>query len=107
MTMTDCTKMAPTVTRSQPNRASLGCGGTGASSQLNRGFHKIKQHNIENNQKCFLSSKIIIIRMISEGSCDTEDWSNDAEISSLHHRYNLDFKRYSNKKIDLIGEQNK
>jgi len=24
-----CTKMAPTVTRSQPNRASLGCGGTG------------------------------------------------------------------------------
>jgi len=25
-----CTKMAPTVTRSQPNRASLGCGGTGA-----------------------------------------------------------------------------
>jgi len=26
-----CTKMAPTVTRSQPNRASLGCGETGAS----------------------------------------------------------------------------
>jgi len=26
-----CTKMAPTVTRSQPNRASLGCVGTGAS----------------------------------------------------------------------------
>ncbi len=26
-----CTKMPPTVTRSQPNRASLGCGGTGAS----------------------------------------------------------------------------
>jgi len=25
------TKMAPTVTTSQPNRASLGCGGTGAS----------------------------------------------------------------------------
>jgi len=25
-----CTKMAPTVTRSQPNRASLGCGGKGA-----------------------------------------------------------------------------
>ncbi len=23
------------------------------------------------------------IRMISEGSCDTEDWSNDAEISAL------------------------
>jgi len=28
--------------------------------------------SIDNN-KCFLS------RMISEGSCDTEDWSNDAE----------------------------
>ncbi len=25
------------------------------------------------------------IRMISEGSCDTEDWSNDAENSALHH----------------------
>ncbi len=24
--------------------------------------------------------------MISEGSCDTEDWSNDAENSSLLHR---------------------
>ncbi len=23
--------------------------------------------------------------MISEGSCDTEDWSNDAENSALHH----------------------
>ncbi len=23
--------------------------------------------------------------MISEGSCDTEDWSNDAENSVLHH----------------------
>ncbi len=26
------------------------------------------------------------IGMISEGSCDTEDWSNDAENSALHHR---------------------
>ncbi len=26
------------------------------------------------------------IRMISEGSCDIEDWSNDAENSALHHR---------------------
>ncbi len=24
--------------------------------------------------------------MISEGSCDTEDWSNDAENTALHHR---------------------
>ncbi len=26
------------------------------------------------------------IRMISDGSCDTEDWSNDAENSALRHR---------------------
>ncbi len=26
------------------------------------------------------------IRMISEGSYDTEDWSNDAENSALRHR---------------------
>jgi len=32
------------------------------------------------------------IRIISEGSCDTEDWSNDAENSALHHR------NYSNRK---------
>ncbi len=38
-------------------------------------FHKnIKQHNWASNQ---------YIRMISEGSCDTEDWSNDAENSAL------------------------
>ncbi len=32
------------------------------------------------------------IRMISEGSCDTEDWSNDAENPALHHRNKLHFK---------------
>ncbi len=30
--------------------------------------------------------------MISEGSCDTEAWSNDAEISALHHRNKLQLK---------------
>ncbi len=34
------------------------------------------------------------IRMISEGSCDTEDWSNDAENSALHHRNKLYFRVY-------------
>ncbi len=29
------------------------------------------------------------IRMISEGSCDTEDWSNDAEDAALHPRNKL------------------
>ncbi len=37
-------------------------------------------------------------RMISEGSCDTEDWSNDAENSAAHHRHTLHFKIYSNRK---------
>jgi len=36
--------------------------------------------------------------MISEGSCDTEDWSNDAEKSVLHHRNKLHFKTYSDGK---------
>ncbi len=29
--------------------------------------------------------------MISEGSCDTEDWSNDAENSALYLRNKLHF----------------
>ncbi len=33
----------------------------------------------------FLAHQTIIMRMISEGSCDTEDWSNDAENSALNH----------------------
>ncbi len=38
--------------------------------------------NIDNNKKCFLSSKSAFW-MISDGSCDTKDWSNDAENSAL------------------------
>ncbi len=30
--------------------------------------------------------------MISEGSRDTEDWSNDAENSALHHKNKLHIK---------------
>ncbi len=33
--------------------------------------------------------------MISEGSYETQDWSNDAENSALHHRNKLHFKIYS------------
>ncbi len=44
--------------------------------------------NIDNNKKCFLIKKYIYasnqhITLISEGSCDTEDWSNDAKNSAL------------------------
>ncbi len=37
--------------------------------------------------------------MISEGSCDTEDWSNDAENSALLHMNKLCFKVYLIAKI--------
>ncbi len=42
------------------------------------------------------------IRMISEGSCDTEDWSNDAENTALHHGNNWHFKIYYTKKVKLL-----
>jgi len=41
-------KMAPTVTRAQPNRASLGCGGTGATLDV----HPANLHQL---QDAFLS----------------------------------------------------
>ncbi len=31
-------------------------------------------------------------------SCDTEDWSNDAENTALHHRNKLHFTIYSHRK---------
>jgi len=37
--------------------------------------------------------------MISGGSCDTEDWSNDAENSALHHSVKLHFKIFKNRKL--------
>ncbi len=36
--------------------------------------------------------------MISEGSRDTEDWSNGAENSALHHKNKWYFKIYENRK---------
>ncbi len=53
--------------------------------------HNCFQHNVDNKKKCFLS------RMISEWSCDTEDWSNDAENTALHHRNKFNFTVYSNR----------
>ncbi len=32
--------------------------------------------------------------MISEGSCDNENWSNDAENSALRHTNELHLKKY-------------
>ncbi len=42
---------------------------------MHDGFHKKKLMIIK--EEMFLEHQHII--MISEGSCDTEDWSNDAE----------------------------
>ncbi len=39
--------------------------------------------------------------MTFEGSCDTEDWSIEAENSALHHRNKLHLKIYSNRKLLL------
>ncbi len=36
---------------------------------------------------------------MNEGSCDTEDWSNDAENSALHYRNKLHFTIYYNWKV--------
>ncbi len=38
------------------------------------------------------------VRMISEQSCDNEDWNNDVQNSALHHRNTLYFKVYYNRK---------
>ncbi len=40
--------------------------------------------------------------MISEGSCDTKDWNNDAENSALHHKNKLHFKIHSNIKHIIL-----
>ncbi len=49
------------------------------------------QHNNNNNNniKCFFFQNIF--RMISEGSCDTEDWSNDAKKSALKSQELIQF----------------
>jgi len=54
----------------------------------------IKKYNNINIKQLFSTLMIIInvssknhhMRMISEGSCDTEDWSNDGGNTALHHR---------------------
>ncbi len=53
--------------------------------------------NIDNNMKCFLSSKSDYDNDFWR-SRDTEDWCNDAVNSALHHRNTLHFTIYSNKK---------
>ncbi len=55
-------------------------------NKMSHGFHKIlcstTVFNIDNNQKCFLSSKSAYYYDFWR-SCDTEDCSNDAENTAL------------------------
>jgi len=41
--------------------------------------------------------------MIFEGSCDTEDWSNDPENSAFHHRNKFNFQIFSNRYFNNIS----
>ncbi len=50
----------------------------------------------------FLSIKSAFREMF-EGSCDTEDWSNDAENSDLHHMNKLHFTVYYNRILIFIS----
>ncbi len=54
--------------------------------------------NIDSNYM-LLEQQISILEWFLEGSCDTEDWSNDAEILAVHHRNKLHFKIYLKKKV--------
>ncbi len=44
--------------------------------------------------------------MISEGSCDIEDWGNDVENSALRHRNKLHLKIYYNEKKVILNCSN-
>ncbi len=48
-------------------------------SQFEQKYLAAQLFNTDNNQKCFLSS-----RMISEESCDTEAWSNKYILQRIH-----------------------
>ncbi len=55
-----------------------------------------------NNKKCIWPHQFI--KMISEGSCDIEDWiKNYVEISAFHLRNKVYFKIYSNINFILIN----
>ncbi len=59
---------------------------------LFKGYWK-KYHWFQKNIKLQKQFTILIINenigLISEGSCDTEDWSKDADNSALHHKNKL------------------
>jgi len=66
------------------------------NSLVNRTFKKKSIYFIAIKQVSWASDHHI--RVISEGSCDTEDWSNDAKKYNCDHRNKLHFKIYSDRK---------
>jgi len=44
--------------------------------------------------------------MISEGPCDTEDWSNDAENTALHHRNKIFIIQLRIKLVQILRKTN-
>ncbi len=60
------------------------CSSKNPEKGIYHGFHKnIKQHNCLQLWLKKIYPPNQHIRMFSEGSCDTEDWNNDAENSAL------------------------
>ncbi len=53
------------------------------SKNQRKKFHMFQKHLSSTTVSTLIINQHI--RMISEGSCDTEDWSNDAENSALLH----------------------
>jgi len=60
---------------------------------------KIESKYIYNFTKDFVSITIFDIDNISEASCDTEGWSNDAGSSTWHQRNSLQFTIDSKRKL--------
>ncbi len=74
------------------------------SPEKSHNFHKnIKPHKCLQYWLNVSWAENLNIILISEGSCDTEDWSTDAENSALHHRNKLYFKIHSNRKLFFIN----
>ncbi len=57
-------------------------------------------NNNNNNKMFFLSSKSAYQNDFWR-SCDTEDWSNDAENTAAHHRNKLQFNTYSDTMLKI------
>ncbi len=47
--------------------------------------------NIDNDTNCVFKASNQHIRLISEGSCDTDDWRNDAGNSALPSQEKITF----------------